>query len=101
MIISVWQCSVDSGFAEFSRQVIPLKTLNAVASVPVMYSWSPLQQNFMVSLSLSLLYVCRSTLRTESWRLFVAGGGRDGFAQHPVHGRRNPGAGRHLHRGAD
>uniref|UniRef100_A0A3P9C8P0 Enhancer of zeste 2 polycomb repressive complex 2 subunit n=1 Tax=Maylandia zebra TaxID=106582 RepID=A0A3P9C8P0_9CICH len=30
------------------RQVIPLKTLNAVASVPVMYSWSPLQQNFMV-----------------------------------------------------
>uniref|UniRef100_A0A665VMZ7 Histone-lysine N-methyltransferase EZH2 n=1 Tax=Echeneis naucrates TaxID=173247 RepID=A0A665VMZ7_ECHNA len=28
--------------------IIPLKTLNAVASVPVMYSWSPLQQNFMV-----------------------------------------------------
>uniref|UniRef100_A0A8C3G3N6 Histone-lysine N-methyltransferase EZH2 n=1 Tax=Cyclopterus lumpus TaxID=8103 RepID=A0A8C3G3N6_CYCLU len=36
------------GFSEFSKQVIPLKTLNAVASVPVMYSWSPLQQNFMV-----------------------------------------------------
>uniref|UniRef100_A0AAY3ZYG5 Histone-lysine N-methyltransferase EZH2 n=1 Tax=Denticeps clupeoides TaxID=299321 RepID=A0AAY3ZYG5_9TELE len=33
---------------QFSKQVIPLKTLNAVASVPVMYSWSPLQQNFMV-----------------------------------------------------
>uniref|UniRef100_A0A3B3IGQ1 Histone-lysine N-methyltransferase EZH2 n=1 Tax=Oryzias latipes TaxID=8090 RepID=A0A3B3IGQ1_ORYLA len=42
------ECTVDSGFPEFSRQVIPLKTLNAVASVPVMYSWSPLQQNFMV-----------------------------------------------------
>uniref|UniRef100_A0A673NI84 Histone-lysine N-methyltransferase EZH2 n=1 Tax=Sinocyclocheilus rhinocerous TaxID=307959 RepID=A0A673NI84_9TELE len=42
------ECTVDSGFSEFSRQVIPLKTLNAVASVPVMYSWSPLQQNFMV-----------------------------------------------------
>ncbi|XP_061094643.1 histone-lysine N-methyltransferase EZH2 isoform X7 [Conger conger] len=41
-------CSVDSGFSEFPKQVIPLKTLNAVASVPVMYSWSPLQQNFMV-----------------------------------------------------
>ncbi|XP_070784191.1 histone-lysine N-methyltransferase EZH2 isoform X4 [Enoplosus armatus] len=41
-------CTVDSGFSEFPRQVIPLKTLNAVASVPVMYSWSPLQQNFMV-----------------------------------------------------
>lgn len=43
-----FQCTVDSSFSEFSRQVIPLKTLNAVASVPVMYSWSPLQQNFMV-----------------------------------------------------
>uniref|UniRef100_A0A8B9JN58 [histone H3]-lysine(27) N-trimethyltransferase n=1 Tax=Astyanax mexicanus TaxID=7994 RepID=A0A8B9JN58_ASTMX len=42
------ECTVDSGFTEFSKQVIPLKTLNAVASVPVMYSWSPLQQNFMV-----------------------------------------------------
>ncbi|XP_015210223.1 histone-lysine N-methyltransferase EZH2 isoform X2 [Lepisosteus oculatus] len=41
-------CTVDSGFSEFPKQVIPLKTLNAVASVPVMYSWSPLQQNFMV-----------------------------------------------------
>ncbi|XP_033914592.1 histone-lysine N-methyltransferase EZH2 isoform X2 [Acipenser ruthenus] len=41
-------CTVESGFSEFSKQVIPLKTLNAVASVPVMYSWSPLQQNFMV-----------------------------------------------------
>uniref|UniRef100_A0A8C7L6P1 Histone-lysine N-methyltransferase EZH2 n=1 Tax=Oncorhynchus kisutch TaxID=8019 RepID=A0A8C7L6P1_ONCKI len=43
------ECTVDSGFSEFSKQVIPLKTLNAVASVPVMYSWSPLQQNFMVN----------------------------------------------------
>ncbi|KAK7884152.1 hypothetical protein WMY93_027275 [Mugilogobius chulae] len=42
------ECTVDSAFSEFPRQVIPLKTLNAVASVPVMYSWSPLQQNFMV-----------------------------------------------------
>uniref|UniRef100_A0A4W5JT13 [histone H3]-lysine(27) N-trimethyltransferase n=1 Tax=Hucho hucho TaxID=62062 RepID=A0A4W5JT13_9TELE len=42
------ECTVASGLSEFSKQVIPLKTLNAVASVPVMYSWSPLQQNFMV-----------------------------------------------------
>uniref|UniRef100_H3DQW4 Polycomb repressive complex 2 subunit EZH1/EZH2 tri-helical domain-containing protein n=1 Tax=Tetraodon nigroviridis TaxID=99883 RepID=H3DQW4_TETNG len=40
------ECTVDSSFSEFPRQVIPLKTLNAVASVPLMYSWSPLQQNF-------------------------------------------------------
>lgn len=40
-------CSVTSDL-DFPTQVIPLKTLNAVASVPIMYSWSPLQQNFMV-----------------------------------------------------
>uniref|UniRef100_H3CL42 Uncharacterized protein n=1 Tax=Tetraodon nigroviridis TaxID=99883 RepID=H3CL42_TETNG len=42
------QCTVDSSFSELPRQVIPLKTLNAAASVPLMYSWSPLQQNFTV-----------------------------------------------------
>ncbi|XP_028606406.1 histone-lysine N-methyltransferase EZH2 isoform X6 [Lacerta agilis] len=41
------ECSVTSDL-DFPKQVIPLKTLNAVASVPIMYSWSPLQQNFMV-----------------------------------------------------
>ncbi|ERE89249.1 histone-lysine N-methyltransferase EZH2 isoform 1 [Cricetulus griseus] len=41
------KCSVTSDL-DFPAQVIPLKTLNAVASVPIMYSWSPLQQNFMV-----------------------------------------------------
>ncbi|KAJ7403717.1 histone-lysine N-methyltransferase EZH2-like protein [Pitangus sulphuratus] len=41
------KCSVTSDI-DFPKQVIPLKTLNAVASVPIMYSWSPLQQNFMV-----------------------------------------------------
>ncbi|XP_006887252.1 PREDICTED: histone-lysine N-methyltransferase EZH2 isoform X5 [Elephantulus edwardii] len=40
-------CSVSSDL-DFPTQAIPLKTLNAVASVPIMYSWSPLQQNFMV-----------------------------------------------------
>uniref|UniRef100_A0AAX7UG29 [histone H3]-lysine(27) N-trimethyltransferase n=1 Tax=Astatotilapia calliptera TaxID=8154 RepID=A0AAX7UG29_ASTCA len=48
LLREVGSCTVESGFSEFPRQVIPLKTLNAVASVPVMYSWSPLQQNFMV-----------------------------------------------------
>lgn len=41
------ECSVSSDF-ELPKQVLSLKTMNAVASIPIMYSWSPLQQNFMV-----------------------------------------------------
>ncbi|XP_018124037.1 histone-lysine N-methyltransferase EZH2 isoform X2 [Xenopus laevis] len=41
------ECFVTSDL-DFPKQVIPLKTLTAVASMPIMYSWSPLQQNFMV-----------------------------------------------------
>ncbi|XP_045689621.1 histone-lysine N-methyltransferase EZH2 isoform X4 [Phyllostomus hastatus] len=47
LLYQLVDCSVTSDLG-FPTQVIPLKTLNAVASVPIMYSWSPLQQNFMV-----------------------------------------------------
>uniref|UniRef100_A0A8C0S117 Enhancer of zeste 2 polycomb repressive complex 2 subunit n=1 Tax=Canis lupus familiaris TaxID=9615 RepID=A0A8C0S117_CANLF len=47
LLYQLVDCSVTSDL-DFPTQVIPLKTLNAVASVPIMYSWSPLQQNFMV-----------------------------------------------------
>ncbi|XP_032807466.1 histone-lysine N-methyltransferase EZH2 isoform X1 [Petromyzon marinus] len=42
------KCAADCIVGGFSSQTIPLRTLNAVASIPVMYTWSPLQQNFMV-----------------------------------------------------
>ncbi|KAJ6660559.1 hypothetical protein lerEdw1_017556, partial [Lerista edwardsae] len=41
-------CTVESNFPSFSTQTLFMRTLNTVALVPVMYSWSPLQQNFMV-----------------------------------------------------
>ncbi|XP_074835124.1 histone-lysine N-methyltransferase EZH1 isoform X1 [Carettochelys insculpta] len=42
------QCTVESNFPGFPNQTIFMRTLNTVALVPIMYSWSPLQQNFMV-----------------------------------------------------
>ena len=41
------QCEIESGFFK-EVQTCPLRLLKAVASVPTMYSWAPLQQNFMV-----------------------------------------------------
>ncbi|XP_039183597.1 histone-lysine N-methyltransferase EZH1 isoform X3 [Crotalus tigris] len=42
------QCTVESSFPTLSTQTLFMRTLNTVALVPIMYSWSPLQQNFMV-----------------------------------------------------
>ncbi|NXL36478.1 EZH1 methyltransferase, partial [Glaucidium brasilianum] len=42
------QCTVESIFPGFPSQTLFMRTLNTVALVPIMYSWSPLQQNFMV-----------------------------------------------------
>ncbi|XP_044303262.1 histone-lysine N-methyltransferase EZH1 isoform X4 [Varanus komodoensis] len=42
------KCTVESVFPSLSTQTLFMRTLNTVALVPIMYSWSPLQQNFMV-----------------------------------------------------
>ncbi|XP_068118410.1 histone-lysine N-methyltransferase EZH1 isoform X2 [Hyperolius riggenbachi] len=42
------KCTVESCFPGFAVQTIFTRSLNTVALVPIMYSWSPLQQNFMV-----------------------------------------------------
>ncbi|KAH0626998.1 hypothetical protein JD844_002349 [Phrynosoma platyrhinos] len=42
------QCTVESMFPNWNTQTLFMRTLNTVALVPIMYSWSPLQQNFMV-----------------------------------------------------
>uniref|UniRef100_A0A8C6KJE3 [histone H3]-lysine(27) N-trimethyltransferase n=1 Tax=Nothobranchius furzeri TaxID=105023 RepID=A0A8C6KJE3_NOTFU len=41
-------CSVEFGFPGFKSQAVPMKPLSTVAGIPFMYSWSPLQHNFMV-----------------------------------------------------
>ncbi|XP_013374598.1 PREDICTED: histone-lysine N-methyltransferase EZH1 [Chinchilla lanigera] len=42
------KCTVESLFPSFASQHMLMRSLNTVALVPIMYSWSPLQQNFMV-----------------------------------------------------
>uniref|UniRef100_A0A3Q2SY16 [histone H3]-lysine(27) N-trimethyltransferase n=1 Tax=Fundulus heteroclitus TaxID=8078 RepID=A0A3Q2SY16_FUNHE len=41
-------CTVEFGFPGFNSQAIAMKPLSTVAGIPFMYSWSPLQHNFMV-----------------------------------------------------
>ncbi|MED6274454.1 Histone-lysine N-methyltransferase ezh2 [Characodon lateralis] len=41
-------CTVEFGFPGFNSQAISMKPLSTVAGIPFMYSWSPLQHNFMV-----------------------------------------------------
>ncbi|KAM6175404.1 histone-lysine N-methyltransferase EZH1 isoform 2-T2 [Erethizon dorsatum] len=45
---SMKPCTVESLFPGFASQHMLMRSLNTVALVPIMYSWSPLQQNFMV-----------------------------------------------------
>ncbi|XP_036051544.1 histone-lysine N-methyltransferase EZH1 isoform X2 [Onychomys torridus] len=42
------KCTIESTFPGFASQDMLMRSLNTVALVPIMYSWSPLQQNFMV-----------------------------------------------------
>lgn len=44
---SAKKCEVTSGMG-FPTQSGPLKIMNPVKAIPTMYSWAPLQQNFMV-----------------------------------------------------
>ncbi|XP_065821039.1 histone-lysine N-methyltransferase EZH1 isoform X4 [Labrus bergylta] len=41
-------CTVEFGFPSFKAQAIAMRPLSTVAGIPFMYSWSPLQHNFMV-----------------------------------------------------
>ncbi|XP_069093824.1 histone-lysine N-methyltransferase EZH1 isoform X2 [Pleurodeles waltl] len=42
------KCTIESIFPGFTSQTMFMRSLSKVALVPIMYSWSPLQQNFMV-----------------------------------------------------
>uniref|UniRef100_A0A803K100 Enhancer of zeste 1 polycomb repressive complex 2 subunit n=1 Tax=Xenopus tropicalis TaxID=8364 RepID=A0A803K100_XENTR len=49
--------TVESSFPGFAVQTIFMRSLNTVALVPIMYSWSPLQQNFMVCMFIYGIYI--------------------------------------------
>ncbi|XP_078501488.1 histone-lysine N-methyltransferase EZH1 [Lissotriton helveticus] len=42
------KCTIESIFPGFTSQTMFMRSVSKVALVPIMYSWSPLQQNFMV-----------------------------------------------------
>ncbi|KAF7656981.1 hypothetical protein LDENG_00033600 [Lucifuga dentata] len=42
------KCTVEFGFPAFKAQSIAMRPMSTVAGIPFMYSWSPLQHNFMV-----------------------------------------------------
>ncbi|XP_062303078.1 histone-lysine N-methyltransferase EZH1 isoform X3 [Osmerus eperlanus] len=41
-------CMVEFGFPAFKAQAVAMRPLTTVTGIPFMYSWSPLQHNFMV-----------------------------------------------------
>lgn len=47
-------CAVEFGFPGFKAQAVAMRPLSTVAGIPFMYSWSPLQHNFMVSIEYQL-----------------------------------------------
>ncbi|KPP73291.1 hypothetical protein Z043_107627, partial [Scleropages formosus] len=61
------QCVVEFGFPAFQSQTTAMRTLSTVAGIPFMYSWSPLQQNFMVRPQ-------SDGNPAELWRRFVPSG---------------------------
>uniref|UniRef100_H2YDH5 [histone H3]-lysine(27) N-trimethyltransferase n=1 Tax=Ciona savignyi TaxID=51511 RepID=H2YDH5_CIOSA len=46
--VNTQSCVVKSSVHAFRDQAVPLYTLNTVPSLPICYSWVPVQQNFMV-----------------------------------------------------
>lgn len=55
MLLLIFQCTIESIFPGFASQHMLMRSLNTVALVPIMYSWSPLQQNFMVCIESTVI----------------------------------------------
>ena len=55
-VFSHGQCEVTSALKEMGTQMVPLRVMNPLKAIPSMYSWAPLQQNFVVC-CISLWYI--------------------------------------------
>ncbi|KAL3855762.1 hypothetical protein ACJMK2_014964 [Sinanodonta woodiana] len=42
------KCEVVSGMKDFPTQTVSVRIMNPLKSLPIMYAWAPIQQNFMV-----------------------------------------------------
>lgn len=42
------KCEVTSAIKELNQQTVPLRVMNTLKPIPNMYSWAPLQQNYVV-----------------------------------------------------
>lgn len=78
-LVPFQMCTVEFGFPAFKAQAIAMRPLSTVAGIPFMYSWSPLQHNFMVG-NISCVSACsycrcrqsaRITDPTCAWIYFV------------------------------
>ncbi|TNM96943.1 hypothetical protein fugu_015099 [Takifugu bimaculatus] len=48
LLVGKRMCTVEFGFPGFKAQAVAMRPLSTIAGIPFMYSWSPLQHNFMV-----------------------------------------------------
>ena len=83
-------CVVEFGFPPFQNQTVAMRPLTTVAGIPFMYSWSPLQQNFMVKSTYVVMHTdTHSHTHTHTKREHTLHQGRSMCLSQSLERRRN------------